>query len=129
MQTHVKVLGGLFLFMAGVLLMMAFFAPLVMGFVSALIGQSGDPDAQTGQAIMGLVGMFGSVFFFVMALPYLICGWGLLKFKPWARIMGIIMCALSLIKIPIGTLIGIYGLWVLLTKETENLFAKPAGTP
>ena len=55
-------------------------------------------------------------------LPSLITGYGLLYFKPWARIVGIVLSAVSLINFPIGTAVGIYGLWVLLNKETERLF-------
>ena len=32
------------------------------------------------------------------------------------------LCALNLINFPAGTMLGIYGLWVLLSKETERLF-------
>jgi hypothetical protein len=52
----------------------------------------------------------------------LITGYGLLNYRPWARVIGIILSAISLINIPIGTVVGAYGLWVLLNKETERLF-------
>ena len=67
-----------------------------------------------GTALAGFLGLF--------SLPSLITGYGLLNFKPWARIVGIVLSAISLINIPIGTIIGAYGLWVLLSKETEQLF-------
>ena len=38
----------------------------------------------------------------------------------------IVLAAINLINIPLGTILGAYGLWVLLNKETERLFA---GTP
>jgi hypothetical protein len=56
------------------------------------------------------------------SIPGLVAGWGLLKFRPWARILGIVVSILGLLVIPIGTIIGIYGLWVLLNKDTERLF-------
>ena len=52
----------------------------------------------------------------------MITGFGLLKLKPWARIVGIVLCAINLINIPFGTILGAYGLWVLLNGETERLF-------
>jgi hypothetical protein len=55
-----------------------------------------------------------------------VLGWGLLKFKPWARILGIVLCAINLINIPFGTILGAYGLWVLLNKDTERIFSSPA---
>ena len=58
----------------------------------------------------------------ILSLPGLIAGIGLLKFRPWARILGIVISALDLMSVPIGTAIGIYGLWVLLSNETEALF-------
>ena len=42
--------------------------------------------------------------------------------------MGIVLSVLNVIVFPIGTVAGIYGLWVLLSKETEPLF-RGATTP
>ena len=36
----------------------------------------------------------------------------------------IVLSALHLVNIPIGTILGIYGLWVLLSKETDLLFGE-----
>ena len=64
----------------------------------------------------------------MVSLPGLITGIGLLKLQPWARIVGLVLAAINLINIPFGTVLGIYGLWVLLNKETETLFSGvPAG--
>jgi hypothetical protein len=63
------------------------------------------------------------VFLLAISLPGLITGIGLLKLQPWARIVGIVLSAINLINIPFGTALGIYGLWVLLNKETEQLFS------
>ena len=68
------------------------------------------------------------VFLVLISLPGLITGIGLLKYQSWARIVGIVLAAINLINIPFGTALGIYGLWVLLNKQTEPLFAGvPAG--
>jgi len=48
---------------------------------------------------------------------------GLLRLRPWARIAGIVVSILSLVAFPLGTVLGIYGLWVLFSKDTERLFA------
>jgi len=64
-----------------------------------------------------------TAFLLAISLPGLIAGIGMLSFKPWARIIGIVLSAINLINIPFGTILGIYGLWVLLNKETEGLFA------
>ncbi len=48
-----------------------------------------------------------------MAALSLLCGYALLTLKPWARTLAIILAILNLIKIPLGTTLGIYTLWVL----------------
>ena len=60
----------------------------------------------------------------VLSLPGIIAGIGLLKLQPWARILAIVISALDLLNVPIGTALGVYGLWVLLQAETERLFAQ-----
>lgn len=123
MQTHVKILGVLFLVCAGFLALLAIAVPLGLGLVSFFIGQSGDADASTGIAVMGIVGSALAAIFGLLAVLWGVCGYGVLKHRPWARIFAIILCAMSLVKIPFGTAFGIYGLWIMFNKETEALFA------
>lgn len=52
----------------------------------------------------------------------LIGGIGLLMFKGWARYLVIVVAALGCLNIPIGTLKGVYSLWVLLQDETIKMF-------
>lgn len=122
MATHVKVLAVLFLICGVFYAAGAFFLPLVLTFVASIVGSSGDPDAAMATGILGLTGVTLSVMFVVLAIPHLLVGWGMLKFKPWARIGGIVLGALGLLSFPIGTLIGIYALVILFRKETEALF-------
>jgi hypothetical protein len=37
-----------------------------------------------------------------------------------------VISILSLMMIPFGTIVGVYGLWVLFSKDTERLFTSPA---
>ena len=54
----------------------------------------------------------------------LIGGIGLLNYLPWARYLVIVVAALGCLNIPIGTLKGVYSLWVLLQDGTIKLFEK-----
>jgi hypothetical protein len=54
-------------------------------------------------------------------------GIGLLSYQPWARYLIIVVAALGCLNIPIGTLLGVYTLWVLLQDETIKLFRPEAG--
>ena len=81
---------------------------------------SEDPEAMT---ILSTVAIFLGSFFVVTSIPEIIGGIGLLKRRPWARILIIIIAVLDLFAIPIGTAIGVYSLWVMLNDETANLFS------
>jgi len=50
----------------------------------------------------------------------IIAGWGLLDRQPWARILAIVLGVLALPRIFLGTVLGIYTLWVLLPGESER---------
>jgi hypothetical protein len=52
----------------------------------------------------------------------LVGGIGLLSYKNWARILIIVVAALGCLNIPIGTLKGVYSLWVLMQDATVRLF-------
>lgn len=54
--------------------------------------------------------------------PWSCGGIGLLSFQPWARYLVIVVAALGCLNIPIGTLKGVYSLWVLLQDDTIKLF-------
>jgi hypothetical protein len=126
MQTHVKVLGVVYLAVGGCMLLLALFLFLTMGSVAGIVGATAEPqDAAIAIPVLGLAGTTLAIMLGIFSLPSLITGYGLLYFKPWARIVGIVLSAVSLINIPIGTVVGAYGLWVLLNKETERLFNTP----
>ncbi len=42
---------------------------------------------------------------------------GLTQCRPWARIVAIILGVLALFHPPVGTALGVYTLWVLLSDE------------
>jgi hypothetical protein len=73
--------------------------------------------------ILLAVGLGVGLLLVVLSVPGIVGGWGLLKFKSWARILVIILSAIDLLNVPIGTVVGGYSLWVLLQDETEKLFA------
>lgn len=58
----------------------------------------------------------------------LVGGIGLLGYNPWARYLIIVVAALGCLNIPIGTLKGVYSLWVLLQDDTVKLFEKKTVT-
>jgi hypothetical protein len=122
-QTHVKVLGVLHLVFGALGVLAAVTLMLLVGGAAGLAGASGDPDAVSAVPIIGLAGTFVVMFITILSLPSAVIGIGLLQFRPWAKVAGIVLSLLHLVGFPFGTIIGVYGLWVLFSKDTEPLFA------
>lgn len=95
---------------------------MVFGGLASMAGFANDRDAAAAVPIFALIGTCVAIFLFIVSVPAILGGWGMLKFRPWARILMIIVSALHLLNIPIGTALGIYGLIILLNDETRRLF-------
>ena len=50
----------------------------------------------------------------------IVAGYGLLSRQPWARVVMLVLSVLALIKIPFGTALGIYTLWVLAPRPSGD---------
>lgn len=125
MDTHVKVLGVLYIALSSLGVLAALFIGLTLGGSAAIVGAAADPhDAAVAIPIIGIAGTALVIFLLAVSLPGLITGFGLLAYKAWARILGLVLSVINLIHIPFGTVVGIYGLWVLLNKDTERLFIR-----
>lgn len=126
MAQHVKILGILHIVFGALCVLAGVIVLVVMGGIAGLVGASDQsPDSAVAIPILGGIGSLVFVICLIVGLPGLIGGIGLIQFKGWARILVIILSALDLLNIPIGTALGIYGFWVLLNKETEQLFLRP----
>jgi hypothetical protein len=121
-DTHVKVLGALNVVLGAFGLLLAAAMTLIFGGATWLVGAAGDPDAALAVPILSVAGAALSTFLLVLSLPAVIIGIGLLQRRSWARIAGIVISLLNLFNFPFGTVLGVYGLWVLFSKETERIF-------
>lgn len=68
--------------------------------------------------IRGGIFIASGILFLQTALAF-ITAWGLLERQSWGRIVGIVAGIFALIRIPFGTALGIYTLWVLLPATSE----------
>jgi hypothetical protein len=98
---------------------------LIMGALmgSFLLGlgvMTGEPIATR---ILALVGLSIGGFVALLAIPGIIAGIGLLRRRAWGRVLAMIVGALGLVNLPVGTAIGIYTFWVLLQDAATPYFA------
>ena len=126
MDTHVKVLGALQIALGVIGLFSALVLVVVFGVASSAVGLSGEPDAAIALPIIGVTGAALVAFLVALSLPGIVVGIGLIQHRPWARIAGIVLSILGMMMIPFGTIVGVYGVWVLFSKETEQLFSPVA---
>jgi hypothetical protein len=116
METHVKVAGWLWAILGALSLLGALCAVVSIAGGGLISGEQ-DAILATGITAAGVGG-----FLILSGAVNLIAGIGLLKFKSWARVLASILAILNLLAFPIGTALGIYTLWAMLSKETEPLF-------
>ena len=69
------------------------------------------------------------IFLLIFSIIGLIAAIGVLKKKEWGRITMLVMSFFNLIRIPLGTILGVYTIWALLNDETIRLFNPIAQTP
>ena len=119
MAKHINILGALFLTFS---ILMIIGGVVINQFLPMAGEISGD---STAIRITSIIGKSIGTVLFIFAAPGIICGYGLITKKAWSRVFGIILSCLSLFSIPIGTIIGIYGLWTLFKDETKDLLSKP----
>ena len=132
MRDHIKILGILNIVFGVLGLLVGVFLLIFFGGIGAFatVAEGGsNPDAALALPILGALGGFLFVIIAVFSAPGLIAGWGLLNMKGWARILTIVLSALNLLNIPIGTVLGAYGLWVCLNEETARLFEEAGQSP
>jgi hypothetical protein len=120
----VKVLGALFLAMGVLGLVGALFSSVAFGLLAGAVGASGEEGAPLGSAVLGVTGLALTSALALFSAPSIVCGWGLLKFRPWSRILAIVLAAIALLGFPYGTVFGVYALWVLFSKGTEAVFER-----
>ncbi len=124
MEKHVNLLGILFI-ASGIMGIIGSSVVFVIFVGSGIFVGSQGADSQ----VIYLLGIFGivlTIIILITSIPEIIAGVGLMKFRPWSRILGIIAAVLNLPAFPLGTALGIYAIWVLFQDDAIKLFKPKA---
>ena len=113
MNTQVKIVGWLWIVNGMLSILMAIIGLAVINWPGTISSPRDSILASTGALCFFLPGI----------IAYAVAGYGLLKYKSWARILAIILAILNLILFPIGTALGIYTLVIMFNEETKVLFS------
>ena len=114
-----------FTFMLLMLVSLGVFVVLGVSFAN----ETGDSQ-QAGFGVLG--GAFAVIFYCVLGailvLPTALASWKMWKRKPGARLWGLIASIMLLAVMPLGTALGVYGLWFLLSAEGRQFLSR-SGSP
>jgi hypothetical protein len=118
MDKHITVVGALHVGygILSLLLGLALWICLVgAGLISA------DPHIMR---VLSFIGTLVGLFLVIISVPEIVGGIGLLKRRPWARILLLVLAAVELIRMPLGTALGVYTIWALVQDETKQILER-----
>lgn len=117
MKQHVTFVGAIHIGFGILGLLGALTVFIIFNFAQGFV----DAEPLAGEILNFLGGTISLLIMFFASLG-IIGGIGLFSYKPWARILVMIVSAVNCLNIPIGTAKGVYSIWVLMQKETMELF-------
>lgn len=129
MLEHIKTLGSLMIILGILGAVTAIGCLIVFGGFAGITGNDdyGRPGTIASTPIWGIFTGFLALFSIFIAPLLVISGVGLRQLKPWARSMSIVICGINILSVPLGTILGMYAIWVLLSEESEPIFDEGFG--
>lgn len=122
-RDHNKLLGIFFLVYGGLSALLGIFIGVIYGGLGTLMLTSApDDEAKTvGGVFLGLAVMIGLVIL-VASVFYFVTGWKIYKEARIGKMLGIIASILCLMNFPLGTALGIFGLWFLFSEQGKGFY-------
>lgn len=121
-KDHRNILGILFLVQCGLQVFGGLFAVLIYGGMGTfMLTNSHRSEDQAMGGFFIVAGIVAALFVFIVAALDFMAGWKLFKGKPKARGWAIAASIISLLGFPLGTALGVYGLWFLFGEAGKDL--------
>ena len=89
---------------------------------AVVVGLGSESAGLLGSALLGATGLFIAAGLTAVGVAELFVASGIAKGKPWARFAGIGLAVVSLVAVPVGTVLGIIALMGLLGKDARDWF-------
>jgi hypothetical protein len=118
MNKHTQIVAALHIALGALSLLGAIAVFVVFGIAGSIVISQGQHQAA---GILGTIAVALGSFLAVLALPGIIGGWALFTGRSWGRPLVLVLGALHLINIPLGTALGIYTIWALLHEPVSQL--------
>ena len=121
---HGQLLGILWLVLSGFRLLGAGVLLIIANTLLARIGKIEGVQGIPG-FLQPLLSWIGGMLL-IGALAGMAAGWGILHRESWARVLALALGFISLLDVPLGTALGIYTIWVLLSPEAGDEYLRTA---
>jgi len=124
LREHLRTLGILWIIVGAIFLLPAF-AAMTFGTAASMFIPFHNAVAHTVAPFV--VFLFGGTLL-ILGIGGICVGRALMLHRPWARMVAIVLGVFALFKFPLGTALGIYTLWVLLSNDAEAQYQQMART-
>ena len=129
MSKHIDLLGIFYIVWGAITALAGAGVVLVaVGFGSAAMINSaaaGDHGSGLAAGLLAVLFTLVAIVSFAWGALAVAAGVALRRHRSWARVVTIALSILNLLVVPIGTALGIYALWVLLSDQSRLLFERP----
>lgn len=125
MEQHIKILGIMHIVWGAISALGGLILLIVFGGAYGIVEIVSRRESAAAMALpfIALIGGAISLLLLLLSVPSILAGIGLLRRKSWAKVLTIVLSALHLFNFPLGTALGIYGLWVLCAPQNRDGFA------
>lgn len=120
METNIKVLGWLHIALGIIGLLVGVLVFLILMTVGVAIRE------EPVLPIMTMVALIVLGIMAVLSVPGIIVGVGLIQFRPWARVLALVLALFNLMNFPFGTVLAIYTALSLLVHDADQIFMQRA---
>lgn len=127
MEQRLRTLGVLHMIYGGMVLVYQLGSLAIVGQLGGAFGRVGIFDNLGCPQVYDLFGFIGPLMGYIAFMiiifsgALILGGWGLYNRTNWGRITALVMGVLCLFRIPFGTALGIYTLYVLTKPEAAQL--------
>ena len=126
MKKHTQIVAALHIALGVLSLFGAIAVFVVFGIAGGIVSSQGEHQAA---GIIGIVAVALGIFLAALALPGIIGGWALFSGRSWGRPLVLVLGALHLFNIPVGTALGIYTIWALLHEPVSQVPSTSTNQP
>lgn len=101
---------------------------LTLGIVAQIVSAVGQISSSPSADVSAMGAHVGEAIVMIVILGAIaalqgVAGYGIRNLKPWGRIVGIVLSAIGLLAIPVGTIISAYILYLLVSRKGGMVFS------